>query len=108
MHILAAVYFYFLSPVLTLLFFLVFAWVIVGWLVAFNIINMRNPNARAIVGLLSSIVEPLCKPFRKLIPPINGVLDLSPFFLLLTIVFLRDWALPELIRMIIGVPRVGL
>lgn len=106
MHFLVALHVYFLSPILTLLFFLVFAWVIAGWLVSFGVIDMRNSNARAIVGFLASIVEPMCRPFRRLIPPINGVLDLSPLLVLLIIVFLRDWAIPQLLYMLIAPPAL--
>lgn len=104
MHFLWALYSYFLSPILTLLFFIMFAWVIAGWLLAFGVIDSRNPNARAIIGFLNSICEPMCRPIRRIIPPINGVLDLSALLVLLIIVFVRDWALPQLILMIIGSP----
>jgi YggT family protein len=106
MHFLVALHVYFLSPLLTLLFFLVFAWVIAGWLVSFGVIDMRNPNARAIVGFLSSIVEPMCRPIRRIIPPINGVLDLSPLLVLLIIVFVRDWAIPQLLMMLTAPPAI--
>ena len=104
MHFLWALYVYFLSPLLTLLFFVMFAWVIASMLRNFGVIDMRNPNARAILGFLGAICEPMCRPFRRLIPPINGVLDLSPLIVLLLIVFIRDWALPQLILMIVGGP----
>jgi YggT family protein len=104
MGLIWAIYTYFLSPLLTALFYVVFIWVIVGWLVAFNVINTRNPNVRAIVGFLSAVVDPLCRPIRKIIPPINGVLDLSPLILVLIIQFIHGYALPELITLIAGAP----
>jgi YggT family protein len=106
MNFLWALYVYFISPILTLLFFIVFIWVIAGWLVGFGIIDRRNPNARAILGLLSAICEPMCRPIRRIIPPINGVLDLSALIVLLIIVFVRDWAIPELIGLLVGGPRI--
>jgi YggT family protein len=106
MDFLWALYAYFISPLLTVLFFIVFIWVIAGWLVAFGIIDRRNPNARAILGFLSAVCEPMCRPIRKLIPPINGVLDLSALIVLLLIVFVRDWAIPELIGLLVGTPRI--
>jgi YggT family protein len=106
MDFLWALYVYFISPLLTILFFIVFIWVIAGWLVAFGIIDRRNPNARAILGFLSAVCEPMCRPIRKLIPPINGVLDLSALIVLLVIVFVRDWAIPELITLLAGSPRI--
>ncbi|HEX5007446.1 MAG TPA: YggT family protein [Hyphomonadaceae bacterium] len=106
MNFLWALYVYFISPILTLLFFIVFIWVIAGWLVGFGIIDRRNPNARAILGLLSAVCEPMCRPIRRIIPPINGVLDLSALIVLLIIVFVRDWAIPELIMLLSGSPRI--
>jgi YggT family protein len=107
MSLLVALYVYFISPLLTVLFFIMFAWVISSWLVSFGIVDRRNPNARAILGFLAAICEPLCRPIRRIIPPINGVLDLSPLLVVLVIVFLRDWAIPELIMMASGAPRIG-
>jgi len=104
MGLLWAIYVYFLSPLLTLLFFVVFAWVIAGWLVQFGVINTRNPNVRGLLGFLDAVVKPMCAPFRRLIPPINGVLDLSPLLVILLIVFVRDWLLPSLIRTLAGGP----
>jgi YggT family protein len=106
MNFLWALYFYFISPILTILFFILIIWVIAGWLVAFGIIDRRNPNARAILGFLSAVCEPMCRPIRRIIPPINGVLDLSALIVLLIIVFVRDWAIPELIGLLVGGPRL--
>ena len=106
MDFLWALYFYFINPLLTILFFTVFIWVIAGWLVAFGIVDRRNPNARAILGFLSAVCEPMCRPIRRIIPPINGVLDLSALIVLLLIVFVRDWAFPEVIGLIVGGPRI--
>jgi YggT family protein len=102
MGFLWAIYVYFLSPILTVLFYLVLVWVIVSWLISFNVINTRNPNVRMIVNFLSTVVDPMCRPIRKIIPPINGVLDLSALILVLLIVFVRDWALPEVIGLLAG------
>ena len=104
MSFLWAIYGYFISPLLTLLFFVMFAWVIASLLRGFGVIDMRNPNARAIVGFLGAICEPLCRPIRRFIPLINGVLDLSPMLVLLIIVFVRDWLIPQILFAISGAP----
>jgi YggT family protein len=95
---------YFINPLLTLLFYIVFAYVIASWLGAFGVVDKRNPNARAILGFLAAIVEPMARPIRRIIPPINGVLDLSILLVLLIIVFVRDWAIPQLLLAVAGVP----
>ena len=57
---------------------------ILSWLVAFDVINVRNGNVHRFVAALDSITTPLLAPIRRFIPPLGG-LDLSPiiFFLLL-------------------------
>ena len=49
MHsLLVAIYSYFLNPILTLLLFLIFAYVIMSWLVVGGVLSMRNPTVRQI------------------------------------------------------------
>ncbi|MFD0616387.1 MULTISPECIES: YggT family protein [Paenibacillus] len=47
------------------------------------------PNAReSFVGnLLAKLVEPYLNPFRKIIPPIGGMLDISPVVALFVLQF---------------------
>lgn len=62
--------------------FLVIAYVLLSWL----------PNAReSFVGeLLGKIVEPYLAPFRRIIPPIGGMLDISPIVALIALNFIDD------------------
>lgn len=93
-----ALYSYFLSPILTLLFFVLLGYVIFGWLVMGGVVSMQNSTARSIYQLLQSIVEPLARPIRRVIPPL-GQLDLSILVLAMTILFTRDWLLPTVIQL---------
>lgn len=95
-ELLAALYGYFLAPILTLIFFILLAYVIFGWLVVAGVVPLHNPTARQIYSLLSSVVEPLAAPIRRFVPPL-GQLDLSIFLLALIILFLRDFLLPQFI-----------
>ncbi len=66
---------------LNVYFFLIIAQVIISWVAA----GQYNP----MFVLLNQVVDPVLRPFRKLIPTIAGV-DLSPLFAILAIqVFLR-------------------
>lgn len=72
--------------------------VIISWLVAFGIINTYNDFARSVMQFLNAVTEPMLRPFRAIIPPINGV-DLSPLLLILFIIFvqwvvIRGWLIP--------------
>lgn len=60
--------------------YLIFGYVLLSWF----------PNAResSIGQLLGKIVEPYIGIFRKFIPPIGGVIDLSPIVALLALHFI--------------------
>ena len=79
-----------LMNIISLYIFVIFAWVVVSWLQAFGIINVRNPLGRNIVAVLNALVEPVARPIRKIIPAVGG-LDLSPIILLFGLYFLRDF-----------------
>lgn len=61
--------------------YVVIAYILLSWL----------PNAReSVVGQwLAKLVEPYLAPFRKLIPPIGGILDLSPIVALFALTFIK-------------------
>ena len=92
---------YFINPFLQLIFWLVIAYVIMSWLVAFGVVTLHNrsPAIRQIYEALQRFVEPFARPFRRVLPNL-GQLDLSVLFLLMTIAFLRDYAIPKLITFI--------
>jgi YggT family protein len=54
------------------------------WLIIAYVLLSWVPNIRgSFVGeLLGKIVEPYLTPFRKVIPPIGGILDISPIIAL--------------------------
>jgi len=59
--------------------YLIIAYVLLSWL----------PNARdSFVGeILGKIVEPYLTPFRRLIPPLGGIIDVSPIVALFALHF---------------------
>ncbi len=73
-----------LYAVLGLLKWLIIISAIVSWLIAFDVVNVRNPNVYRLVSTLDRASTPLLAPIRRFLPPFGG-LDLSPivFFLLL-------------------------
>jgi YggT family protein len=58
--------------------------VVASWLVAFGVINTRNPTVYQILDILNRVTDPILRPIRRLIPPMGG-LDLSPMVVLLVI-----------------------
>ena len=68
--------------------FIIIAQAIMSWLVAFNVLSMRNDIVRNIWSALEQITEPLYRPIRNIMPRTGG-LDLTPMVVLLGIFFLR-------------------
>ena len=71
---------FFYDIIFALLQFLVFAIiasVVLSWLVAFDVINLRHPVARQIVMFLDAVTRPILRPIQRILPPLGGF-DLSP------------------------------
>jgi YggT family protein len=62
---------------------------ILSWLVAFDVINRRNPFVTKVGLFLFRLTEPLLRPIRRVLPLIAGV-DLSPLVLILLLMFVRN------------------
>ncbi len=82
------------SALLTAAMWAVILYVLSTWLLQFNVINMRNRVVYSIVHALDAVSRPLLRPIRRMVPPIGGMLDLSPFLLLVLIVGFLDYLLP--------------
>ncbi len=76
------------SSIIDLLVFVVIVNAIISWLIAFDVLNIRNLTVYQIVRALDAITNPLLKPIRRFMPLIGG-LDLSPIILILLLQALR-------------------
>jgi len=61
---------------------------VLSWLVAFNVVNTRNPVVAGVGDFLYRITEPLLRPIRSMLPNLGGI-DISPVILILIIIFIR-------------------
>ena len=66
--------------------FIIIAQIAVSWLIAFDVMNTDNPQARNLVELLRKATDPVYKPLRKYIPAIGGI-DISPIIVILGLSF---------------------
>ena len=82
-----------LDFLLTLLFYAIFAQVILSWLFAFNVINMSNAFVRQVWDALNTMLEPIYRPIRRILPDF-GALDLAPLVVILVIWLLQQRLLP--------------
>jgi YggT family protein len=87
-------FFYFITQgALTIVFWLVVANAVISWLVAFNVLNMRNSTARQFVMGLDRVVTPLLAPLRRFIPPLGGM-DFTPVIFLLLLTGVQRYLIP--------------
>src|ERR1700760_977170 len=75
---------------------------ILSWLVAFDVINLRNQMVYNVARFLDAVTRPILRPFQKIIPPIGGV-DISPIIVLLILQGIRIYLLPLIFGPIIAV-----
>jgi YggT family protein len=69
---------------------------VLSWLVAFDVINLRNPMVYNVARFLEAVTRPLLRPVQKVIPAIGGV-DISPIIVLLVIQAFRSYLLPQVL-----------
>jgi YggT family protein len=74
--------------VLELYIWILIAAAIFSWLVAFNVVNVRNSVVGMIGDFLYRITEPALRPIRNVMPNLGGI-DVSPVILILIIIFIR-------------------
>lgn len=75
-----------ISALFQAIYWLIFARIILSFLVSFVRIDQHNPIFR----FINEITEPIMAPFRKLIPPIGGM-DFSPIVVFLVLNLLEKW-----------------
>ncbi|HXZ21580.1 MAG TPA: YggT family protein [Pseudolabrys sp.] len=75
--------------VLQIYIWLLIAAAILSWLIAFSVVNTRNPVVTAIGEFLYRITDPLLRPIRSMLPHLGGI-DISPVILILIILFIEN------------------
>ena len=63
--------------------------VVVSWLIAFDVINIRNNVVKSVLHALSALTDPVLVPIRRFVPPVGG-LDLLFLVLVLLIQMVRS------------------
>jgi YggT family protein len=90
-----------LQQVLSLLILAIIISVIMSWLVAFDVVNLRHPFVRQFAAFLEAVTRPVLRPFQRIIPTLGGF-DISPIIAFIVLVAIRDYLLPWVFRPIIG------
>ena len=77
-----------IDTIITLYIWILIASAILSWLVAFNVVNQRNPIVANLGDFLYRITEPALRPIRAFLPNLGGI-DISPVILILLLLFLQ-------------------
>jgi YggT family protein len=72
----------------------IFVWILIAsavlsWLIAFNVLNTRNPVVGTIADTLYRLTEPVLRPIRRRLPDMGGI-DISPIIVILIVFFLQN------------------
>jgi YggT family protein len=84
---------YIIQGLLQLILFAVIAYAILSWLIAFNVVNLRNNAVWQISRFLEAVARPLLRPFQRVLPNLGGM-DFSPILLFLVIGGVQRFLVP--------------
>ena len=69
---------------------LIIASVLMSWLVAFDVLNIRNKWVYKFYNLLNSAVNPPMARLRKIIPPLGNI-DFTPMVMMFLIFIMQNF-----------------
>jgi YggT family protein len=82
-----------INPLLTIIWIVMLVYVVLSWLVGFNVVNPRNQLVSTIGRVTEALTAPLLNPIRRVLPTLGGM-DFSPLIVLLIIFFLQGLIRP--------------
>lgn len=89
------------DAILGLLILAIVANAILSWLVAFDVINLRNRFVYQLSRALDAVCAPILRPLQKVIPPLGGI-DITPLIALIILQGVRSYLWSALINYLIG------
>lgn len=92
---------YFVSPAISILIFLIFMEVVFSWLVAFNIVNLRNGAVAQIYEVVHRVTQPILGPIRRALPSLGG-LDFSPIVAILGLSWINSYVVRDVLYPMLG------
>ena len=78
--------------ILSVVKFVMIVQIIMSWLINFQVLNLRQPMIYQIWEGLNRLLEPIYRPIRSILPPMQG-LDLAPL-----VAFIAIYAIEIIIR----------
>jgi YggT family protein len=78
-----------IATIVQIYIYILVASAVLSWLVAFNVVNMRNQFVAMLAEALWRLTEPALRPIRRFLPNMGGI-DLSPIVLILLLIFVQN------------------
>lgn len=78
-----------LDLILSIVWYLMLAQIIMSWLINFQVLNLRQPQVAQIWYGLGRLFEPVYAPIRRYLPDTTG-LDLAPLVVFIVLMILRN------------------
>ena len=93
---------YIVSSLLSLAILALVVNAILSWLVAFEVVNMRNRYIYQLTRFLDAVTRPILRPAQRLIPPFGGV-DISPVIVIIVLIGIQRFLLPLIFGPLIAI-----
>jgi YggT family protein len=74
---------------------------ILSWLIAFDVVNMRNRFIYQFSRFLDAVTRPILRPVQRVVPPFGGV-DITPVIVIIVLIGIRRFLLPLIFGPIVG------
>lgn len=87
--------FFIISSLLQLLIWAIIINALMSWLVAFDVINLRNRFVASVARFLDAVTRPVMRPVQRIIPTLGGV-DISPIVVILVLTGVQSYLLAPL------------
>ncbi len=98
---------YLVDFALEVVIWIVIAYAVLSWLVAFNVVNMRNRFVYQATRVLESLARPLLAPFKRLLPSMGGM-DFAPLILMVIVIGVERYLVPAFFGWLHGLVGVSL
>ena len=84
---------YIISSLIQLIIMAMVVNAVLSWLIAFDVVNMRNRFIYQFTRFLDAVTRPVLRPVQRIIPPFGGV-DISPIIVVIVLVGIQRYILP--------------
>jgi YggT family protein len=85
---------YVVRALLQALIFAIIVSAVLSWLVAFDVINLRNRFVYNVAHFLDAVTRPVLRPVQRIIPPLGGV-DISPVIVIIVLQGALSYLIPQ-------------